>query len=400
MEDGGAQELAKRIITACDRSKRRPADDVEQMAIEATPEAARRLQQLADRAARPLIPDAVLENIRVEFGAVADTINAYLATENYADQPWPVTWGQIQSLWNVLVPLLVIATPVGEASDEAADFRRRSGQLTRRLKDEVDEVRADLKRVRESLAQATTERDQALAATKDQVAAVQATITDQTTRLETAIRDQEAAFTTNEQRRDKTVETAVEDIETRISGKVDPLLGSVETRTQAAIDKAEADARATSVRIAELEEKATRSYNAIGNAGFAGAFQKDANIERRQVWIWQAIAVATFIALAAAGLHEINEQGSWSVGEGLTRLPVGLGLGSLAAFAITQVRRHRDAERASRQREIELTSIDPYLALIHDEQKVDELKVDHARRIFIESVGIAGQPTADAHGDD
>jgi len=399
VNEGDADQLSARILAAIEQSKRRPSEsDDEALRIDATEAAATRLRQVTARAPWAVTPDGYLSRIDQQFGAVAAQLETYVGSEEHAEQPWPTTWAEIQAMWDALLPLLIIAVPSGEAAEEAAEFRRRAGQLTRRLIEDVDRARAELGTLREGLNAIAAERDAAIAALKDQQQAAQVTITEQTNRLEHALRENQVEFTAAEERRESAVKAAITAAHDEFAAKLredhsefSEIIARADSQVTAAIGAAQESSADALARIEEIERKATKSYNAVGNAGFAGMYQRDANAERKQAWFWRIIAVITFVGLAAAGLHEVDRQGSWTVGEGLARLPVGVGLGSLAVFAISQVRRHHDAERASRKREIELTSIDPYLALIEDPAKVEAIKVAHARRVFIDSVEVAGQ---------
>ena len=60
-----------------------------------------------------------------------------------------------------------------------------------------------------------------------------------------------------------------------------------------------------------------------------------------------------------------------------------IGLGGFGAFAIAESRAHRRAERKSRDREIKLSSIDPYLVLIADDAEAAKVKVALAHSVFV-----------------
>lgn len=56
----------------------------------------------------------------------------------------------------------------------------------------------------------------------------------------------------------------------------------------------------------------------------------------------------------------------------------------LGGYAGNESRRHRRNERWAREREVEVSTIDPYLVGVSDEANRDEIKLGFARRIFLE----------------
>jgi hypothetical protein len=80
-----------------------------------------------------------------------------------------------------------------------------------------------------------------------------------------------------------------------------------------------------------------------------------------------------------AAAHTIDADFKWPLFAG--RVLVAAACGILATYAARQSKRHLDVERRSRQIQLELASIDPYLASLPEEKRV-EVKRLLAERFF------------------
>lgn len=376
------EQLAQRLLATVEEPPRPIHDDDEGERIDAVALAARRVQQVLARTPWTAIPPSWLDGVVAAYEPVAAAVESF-ASAGDPDVPiaFPVTWDQISAMWASLTPFLSAMLPEESVSEDAVSFRRSAGQLLRRLGDEVEAARAETGRVRSELAEVEVERDAALQTIREQQATLEATITQQTARLEEAIRQNQAQFSASqEQHRQQ-----VADLLTEQRAALDSAVGDAGSRTADAVESAEARATEALGRIAALEAKAVQSYKTIGDAAVAGHYQRDANQQAWQANFWRAVAVVVFLLVGVGTIVELATSGgtlAWA--ETRSRIPVVIGLGALAAFAVAEARIHRKAERASRRREVELSSLDPFLALIDDDRAAERVKIDYARRVFVE----------------
>jgi len=378
VNEGEAEQLAQRLIDLAEGDPHRGTDVNEQMQLDALAGAGRRLKQLMDRTPWSFVPPNVLTGIQGAFDPVIASVESH-ATAAEAT-PLGVTWQSIHNLWNALTPLVAMSLPEESVAEDATSFRRSAAQLIRRLTEEVELGQREATQLREQLAAVETGREEAVAELRRQQAALEATITQQATRLEQAIRDNQAQFTAAQNEQQAAAEANLKEQQAALAA----LVGSVEGTVKEKVDAAHDEAAAVLKRIEAIEEKAAKSYNATGNATVAGAFQELANKQKRQADLWRIGAVLAFLAVAVAAVVELSIiKGNLSAEDSLARLPIGLALAALATVSLRESHRHRDIEQEARRREIELTSIDAYLVHVEDRERVEDLKLAHARVVFI-----------------
>lgn len=355
-------------------------DDDEQARFEAVLSGAQQLQRVVRRTAWEATPPAWRENARVQFDVIAASAEAHTAAGDPSVE-FPVNWGQIEAALGSLAPFVPALLPEESVAEDAASFRRSAGQLVRGLRADVEEARAETGRVRSELAEVEAQRDAALQAIREQQTALQGTINEQASRLDEAIRQNQAQFSESQEQHRRQVTELLAEQRTAL----DAAVGDAGARTANAVESAETEASEALDRIAAMEAKALQSYNTIGNAAVAGHYQSDANKQAKQANLWRWFAVGAFLLIGIGTIIELAASGG-SLGWDQTRsrLPVILGLGAFAGFAVAEARSHRKAERASRRREVELSSLDPFLALIENHEAAEKVKIDYARRVFVD----------------
>lgn len=125
--------------------------------------------------------------------------------------------------------------------------------------------------------------------------------------------------------------------------------------------------------LAAIEAKraeAEKIVHVIGNTGLVGGYQKTANEERVAMWIWQTLAFLGMAGLVGAAvtvaLH--FEHVTWAGVAG--RFFVATSFAAFAAYAGRQAAVHRDGMRRNRRMELELASIDPFVARMPEERQL------------------------------
>lgn len=121
----------------------------------------------------------------------------------------------------------------------------------------------------------------------------------------------------------------------------------------------------------------------ITDTGMAYGYQKTANEERDRAALWKGVAFWSLVAWIVIGVgffyFTFDKDLTWAtvVRQLLISTPFIL----LAGFAALQVSRHQKNERGLRQAELELASIDPFLATLTDEDR-NSVKREFATRYF------------------
>lgn len=105
--------------------------------------------------------------------------------------------------------------------------------------------------------------------------------------------------------------------------------------------------------------------------GMAAGYNKIANQEKKSKIIWQIITVVSMLSIIGYGIYFTNQfkpvdqvfsDINW--GSFFARIFVMSAIGALSTYSSKQAKRHSDMERYNRKMELELASIDPYLAVM------------------------------------
>lgn len=137
------------------------------------------------------------------------------------------------------------------------------------------------------------------------------------------------------------------------------------------------DAESTLEKLKEYLKQAGEVVNAIGIEGMAGAFKTVADDQKRYADRLQFGAIVAFVLTSLAALwafgasHDPGQ--TFELSEFLGRLSLSVPVGAAGAYCISQSSRHRHREERARQVEMELEAIDPYLALLPDDDR-NEIK--------------------------
>jgi len=121
----------------------------------------------------------------------------------------------------------------------------------------------------------------------------------------------------------------------------------------------------------------------IGNLGVTSGYQTTANHARSSMWVWQGIAVASMIAVILFARYAFLPalQGDFKWGGFATRVFITITVGVLAAYAVRQADRFCEMARYNRELALELAAIDPFIALLPEEQQ-HKFKLEMGNRAF------------------
>lgn len=297
-------------------------------------------------------------------------------------------WTNAQShLDNCLTHLAAVPlqTPDGvEGMREAASsYRSAIDQLLKGIKKDCSDTSTMQTSLQTKINEATTE------------------ITNQKQRLDTAIAAFQQQFSDSQQTRQSEFSTAELARSTAAKKSEDARQSDFEEaenrRATEETKASEAAAKTHAKLVAELqsasadilflmEEQKKHAQKLIGiitDTGMAYGFQKNANDERKAAGTWKIVATVSLVAWIAAGCvffaltYDKDLQLAAVARQFLLSTPFVL----LSGFAALQVSRHQKNERQMRQAELEIASIDPFLATLSDEDR-NAVKREFATRYF------------------
>jgi hypothetical protein len=198
VNQGEAEELAKRLLGALEKNSHSPAQAGDRMMLEAAEGAGKRLQQLMGRTPWEFIPPGWLDEIQAAFDPVVAQIESYATQEDGSEHT--MSWTEIGRMWNSLTPLVAASIPEESVSEDAVSFRRSAGQLLRHLNDEIEESESRATGLQSRLAELETARTAEVSAFRTTIETLTATINEQSARLEQAIRANQEQFSASQDR--------------------------------------------------------------------------------------------------------------------------------------------------------------------------------------------------------
>lgn len=213
--------------------------------------------------------------------------------------------------------------------------------------------------------------------------------------VEQSINKQSAEFNTLFQ----TNENARNDRFSALEQKLDTKIDNIIIKHQSDIDSEFKELSIKSAKIIQVLDKfnddAAKIFGVVTNSLQAGAYSSYANEEKRNANLLRLSAIGLMLTgvciLVIPELLKIYHNQAtyfldWKMVLG--RIPFSLILFVPAFYLARESNKHRNTEILNRRRELILSTIDPYLALLDDE-KAQQIKLEIAKEIFSE--GVMGQ---------
>lgn len=150
------------------------------------------------------------------------------------------------------------------------------------------------------------------------------------------------------------------------------------------VDAAKLAADTLMGELEERKQEATRIVGIISENGLVHGYRKVADAEAKSAENWHKVAAGAMIALILFALFAFwgtihGETVNWGVFA--ARAFVAAAIGILAAYAARLAGEHRDNERRNRRLELELAALDPFLAPLPEEKRL-EVKRQMADKLF------------------
>lgn len=264
----------------------------------------------------------------------------------------------------------------------SSHFRESAEAMLQALQSEASELQGSASQTATSLAQGSARLDQ-----------LRGLIDQQQARLDQAVSDFQRQFSEAEDRRRQTFDTAGQKTAAEHAEALAAQKKSFEERLQAF----DANGKKLLEQIAEKRQEATDLVHVIGNIGVTGNYKMEAGSERRSanVFRWIALLAMVLIVAGVASTLKVALQADAAWQQVFLRIGITIALAIPAAYAARESERHRRLERKYRRMELELSSIDTYLAKLPEATR-HELKAKLAERFFGQSEEEGGSDRDDA----
>jgi hypothetical protein len=232
----------------------------------------------------------------------------------------------------------------------------------------IDQVRNSAELSLASLNKQGDGLKQALDKISSQLNTLEPAINDQKQRLDKALATQQEQFSKAQDDRNK--EFSKERSE-------------LSTQSKAFADSLQTTADGTLSELTSIRDKAQNLLHIIGNTGMAGEYAKTANNAKLVSYGWQFVAFAALIGLLvfAFDAYQAIRAPDFNVSATLGRAFVAAAVGILAAYASRQADIYRKSEERARRYQLVLSSIDPYVASLKEDQR-EAVKIELAKALF------------------
>lgn len=322
---------------------------------------------------------AILDNYNQTSVACLNELNTYLSSRN-------ITYlqnanAQIDSFLTLLnrIPNLTIANSKSSLKKAATAYADSiDSHLTRVKKftdEEINAQKANLSNLQVLITAATKEID---------------LLKSQAKTVEQTINKQSAEFNTQFQNNENSRNSKFDALEQKIDSKIDNLV----TQHQNEVNNEFKDLSVKAAKIIQILNKynddAAKIFGVVTNTLQAGAYSSYANEEKQSAnylrWTALTLMLIGVGVLIIPELYKIYFNLATYVLDWrlvLGRIPFSLILFVPAFYLAKESNKHRNTEIINRRRELILSTIDPYLALL-DNEKSQLIKLEIAKEIFSE----------------
>lgn len=288
-------------------------------------------------------------------------------------------------------PFMLNGQQKGSLSRAATAYAEVLDQHLSRLNETVEVEVGTVEKNVATIQASIVENEKTLATLKEQLQAVSQTIQKQTAEFNTQ-------FQTSEKSRVDKYDAAL----TKLEKKIDDEVVRLGTKADTEFEKLATKAGTTLEVLGKFHDDAAKVFGVVVNTLQAGAYSSYANEEKKTANLlrWSAIAlmilgVAILVVPEIAKIIEDSKGYVLDWHMTLGRIPFSIILFVPAFYLARESNKHRNTEVLNRRRELILSTIDPYLALLPDD-KAQQIKLEIAKGIFSEGA----MPTTDSSTDE
>tara|TARA_R110002073_G_C9498353_1_gene581693 strand:- start:2110 stop:3447 length:1338 start_codon:yes stop_codon:yes gene_type:complete len=308
------------------------------------------------------------------------------------------------------MPSLETPQDVTALGESISSFRRSLGQHVRRANDdvaelerklaaadaEVDSLTKELENQRERVSKFLTDGEERLNTAETQRAdSLRSAITEASDRTESRLKEFSDESNTLQSSLRSEQEEAIQEFRTKLADRkqewTDGLTAKQLEFTEAlAAAKSELEEQATAHKtnaanqIKDLEaqkKKAAELVGIVANTSMAGGYMVVADAHQKETWFWSAVTIAVLGGLMYFSLNNYDPKLPFDVYSFLRKSLVTVPFLLFAAYAAQQGTRSRKLGSRNRRYQLEMASLDPFLASL-EVDKQNEIKVKLADRLF------------------
>lgn len=347
-----------------------------------------------------IVPPGILNNIEKHLQNCFNEFSAFASNKNQGHLDNANTHIDSALTHAFQLPAPMPLEQVDSLKEAVTSFRRSAGQLLASLERDKDRLANDIQ------------------ASKGRVEELASEIAAQKARVDSVISDQQQQFSASESARREEFAKSQVDATTEVKAAIEERRASLDALEEDVTEKFNVFAESSKAEFktllgqsneaakAHIEElityrdQAQKLMHVIGSTGMAGEFQKAATSAKWSVRFWQLLAVGSmsgliWFAIAAYQAAGDSDQGLAMIG---SRIFVAVAFGILAVFSVRQADRYHEAETRNRRYQLELSSLEPYLAGLPEDVR-NEVKVKLAEKFFGNPEQPALQGAAKASGN-
>lgn len=291
-------------------------------------------------------------------------------------------------------PFILLGQQKGSLAKAASAYAETLDQHLSRLNESVDGEIGTVEKNVATIQASIVENEKTLATLKDQLQTVSQTIQKQT-----------AEFNTQFQASEKSRSDKFDVMASKLQKSADNEFESLATKVDSEFEKLATKAGVTIEVLGKYLDDAAKVFGVVVNTLQAGAYSSYANEEKKTANFLRRSAIALMIlGVAVLVVPEItkfikeaeNYALDWHVTLG--RIPFSIILFVPAFYLARESNKHRNTEVLNRRRELILSTIDPYLALL-DDDKAQQIKLEIATGIFSEGALPSSDSSTDEAGN-
>jgi gas vesicle protein len=338
-----------------------------------------RLSWLLDGVDGQAVPLSLFANLRTVLEGTRSQLEAYLSSDARAHLTNAASTlpGVYQAI-GTFAAFLPSVDPE-RLAEAASSFRRSVGQLLRNVQDEAERVRRNLGQLRSDLENEKQRLETEIQAVEAQLAPLETRIEGDEARIDTAIQGFQTQFSSAQESHREEFTTLVGTSKDQLRDAIDDVARDAEEAQQTQ----SAEAAKTLAHLKEMDDEISKVYSAIADKAVAGAYLREATEQKADADRWRWIALGFGVAAVGVAIYVLVHASvsDVSIGTSVLKLASAVAFAGVAGFAGTQAAQHRRRERNARTIQMQLVSLDPYLARLPEDQRND-LKRRLALRIF------------------
>ncbi|NIC36493.1 hypothetical protein HBJ58_07370 [Halomonas desiderata] len=258
-----------------------------------------------------------------------------------------------------------------QVRDAISSFRKSVGQNARYAEQELAETRKAI----ESLREEANELKNSIKEQESRLVSVVNEFQSQFSKAEEVRRSDAASALKSEQEKLGKLRSSYEE-------SFDASIENSKTKLNGISEDLSSKAGGVISDLEQLKEKAERLVHVIANTGMVGGYQRVANEERRVGRFWDGVSLLSLAGMVGFAIYAFHGTfDDFNPGVFLARFGVVLTFAALAGYSARQADKHHKVERRNRRVELELASIDPFLAELPDDER-NQVKAVVADRLF------------------